>query len=104
MRSNGKAVNNNLNKKLNKKSLGIGYEGYIANAFNTMNTDINAQFVYFSAGGPLCFGVAQKFLADNRYYCSIIFFNYTGVLGFANSSFKTDSECTINDVVGFFIS
>lgn len=92
-----------MNKKLNKKSLGIGYEGYIANVFNTMNADTNAQFVYFSAGGPLCFGVAQKLLSD-KYYCSIIFFNYHGVLGFANSSFKTDSECTINDVVGFFIS
>ena len=80
------------------------YAGYVANAFNTMNTDSNAQFVSFSVGGPLCFGVAQKILSDNRYYCSIIFFNYVGVLGFANSSFKTDSECTINDVVGFFIS
>ena len=99
-------VNSNLQMKLIKDSANFinnGTARYIADVFNIINADINAQTISFSAGGPTCCALAQKILNNNKYYCSMIFFNYYGLFGYAYANFNSDSECTIGDIYGYLI-
>ena len=69
-------INSNLQMKLIKDRadfINNGTARYIADAFNIINVDINAQTISFSAGGPTCCALAQKILSNNKYYCSMIF-------------------------------